>query len=115
MKNIITFNHFLNESTKLFKNKKSEIAGTGNFATQFIKKGTNLGVGLSKIYNTGDPDKDYKRYDICTYTNHSSTPNLYYKKIDKDYNFYTLSDIKKGDELTIDYQKFDFEGIRDFN
>lgn len=114
MKNIIEFNHFLNESA-LFKNKKSKISGTGNFSTQNIKKDTDLGVGLTKIKNTGEPDKDYKRYDICTYTNHSNKPNLYYKKNGKDYHFYTLHDIKKGEELTIDYKKFDFDGIRDFD
>jgi len=113
MKNIITFNHFLNES-QLFKKEKSKISGTGNFAIDYIKKNTNLGIGLVKIDNTGSPDKDYKRYDICTFTNHSKTPNLYYKKDKNKYYFYALDNIKKGEELTIDYQNFDFDGERNF-
>jgi SET domain-containing protein len=102
----------LNE--ELFFTKNSNISGKGNFAKMFIKKGTNLGVGLIKINNTNNPDIDYLRKDICTYTNHSETPNIYFKKKGNKYYFYALKNIEKNEELIIDYHKFDFEGKRDF-
>jgi len=106
--------NYINENKILFITKESKIAGKGNFAIKDIKKGTNLGLGLTKIGNTNNPDTDYERYDLCTFTNHSKTPNLYYKKTGKKYFFYALKDIKTGEELTIDYRKFDFEGERSF-
>jgi SET domain-containing protein len=108
---ITNFNDF---NKKLFYTKESGISGFGNFANVDLKSGTKLGVGLEKIDDTGEPDIDYNRFDICTYTNHSDNPNLFFKKEDNNYYFYTLRDIKKDEELTIDYSKFDFEGERDF-
>lgn len=104
----------LNDSETYFITKKSKISGLGNFATKDINKNTNLGIGLEKVDDTGDPDKDYKRFDICVYTNHSDNPNLSYNKIDNVYYFYVLRDIDKDEEMTIDYNKFDFDGERDF-
>lgn len=106
--------NFDNFNKKLFYTKKSDISGFGNFANVDLKSDINLGVGLEKIDDTGDPDNDYKRFDICTYTNHSDNPNLNFKKEGNIYYFYTLMNINKDEELTIDYSKFDFEGERDF-
>jgi hypothetical protein len=107
----------INESmkNKYFLTKDSKISGKGNFANKNMAKNTNLGLGLEKINDTGNDDKDYKRYDICTYTNHSTHPNIYYKKTNGKYYFFTLNDINKGEELLINYDKFDFDGKRDFN
>lgn len=107
---ITNFDNFNNK----FYTKKSGISGFGNFAKVDLDSDINLGIGLEKIDDTGNSDKDYKRFDICTYTNHSDDPNLFFKKVDDVYYFYTLRDIKKDEELTIDYSKFDFEGERDF-
>ncbi len=95
---------------ELFYTKDSKISGRGNFALSFIPKMTNLGLGLVKENNTGNDDCDYKRFPICTFTNHSNNPNLFFKKDNNKYYFYTLRDIDKEEELTIDYLKFDFEG-----
>ena len=71
----------LRKDKKLFITKKSDIQGNGNFVIKFLPKNTNLGIGLIKINNSKNPDKDYIRYDICTYTNHSENPNIFYKKM----------------------------------
>lgn len=112
MKYIKSFENSLQK--KLFYTKESKISGFGNFAKIDLKPETNLGIGLLKIKNTGNPDKDFYRYDICTYTNHSNDPNIYFKKENNAYYFYTLKHIKKDEELTINYNLFDFEGVRDF-
>lgn len=104
---------FLQE-TVLYNTRKSGIQGKGNFAKFEIAKGINLGIGLLKISNTGNPDKDYKRFPICTFTNHSDTPNMKIVKSGKNILFVTTQIVKKDEELTVDYSKFDFEGKRDF-
>lgn len=52
--------------------------------------------------NRGDTllcPKDFGCMEIGWYLNHSKTPNAYHR----NYNFYALRDIKKGEEITIDY------------
>ena len=44
--------------------------------------------------------KDFGCMEIGWYLNHSKTPNAYH---DDDYNYYASSDIKTGEEITIDY------------
>ena len=44
--------------------------------------------------------KDFSCMEIGWYLNHSKTPNAYH---DDDYNYYASSDIKTGEEITIDY------------
>ena len=107
------FPNLLTESN-LFETKISNISGKGNFAKIDIKKGTNLGLGIKKINNTQNPDKDFKRYPICTFTNHSNNPNLIFIKNKNNYYFITNKNINKGEELTINYNLFDFEGERNF-
>jgi len=43
--------------------------------------------------------KDFGRMEVGWHLNHSKTPNAYHR----NYNFYALRDIKKGEEITIDY------------
>jgi hypothetical protein len=98
----------------LYRRAPSFISGVGNFAVVDIKRGTSLGIGLVKKRNTGVPDNDYVRYDIARYTNHSNQPNLYYRRVGNRYEFIAKRNIRAGEELTIDYNTFDFEGERDF-
>ena len=98
----------------LFKKCRSKIAGTGNCACQDIPAGTNLGAGITRVARTGDPDRDYRRTPVGKYTNHSADPNVRYRKQGDSYEFVAKKKIRRGEELTIDYHKFDFEGKRDF-
>jgi hypothetical protein len=43
--------------------------------------------------------KDFGHMAVGWYLNHSNTPNAHHK----DYQYYASSDIKEGEEITIDY------------
>jgi SET domain-containing protein len=47
------------------------------------------------------PANGFKKLDLVVFLNHSSTPNL--KSVNEGAFFVTLRDIKKGEELLIDY------------
>ena len=98
----------------LFEIRKSKIQGFGNFALQDIEKNTNLGIGLKQINNSGNSDNDFIRYNLCKYTNHSDEPNIFYRKDNNYYYFYTKRKLIKGEELFIDYNAFDFDGKINF-
>jgi len=97
-----------------YKVNKSKISGKGIFATRDIEKDENLGIAFIKVSNTGIPDKDFKRTELGTFVNHSDKPNLKVEKTNKEYLYIALKNIKNGEELTVDYKKFDFEGERGF-
>ncbi|MDO8264957.1 MAG: SET domain-containing protein [Candidatus Parcubacteria bacterium] len=108
----------------------SKIHGVGVFAIKDIKEGTYIflknneemtWVEEKKIEKL--PKETYKLYkDFCVfkggmvgcpknfnlltvewYLNNSKTPNC---GCDKNYNFFALRDIKRGEELTIDYKNY---------
>lgn len=56
-----------------------------------------------KMY--GCPDS-FNNLTMSWYLNNSDKPNV---ACDEDYNFYTVSDIKVGDELTVDYSTYSEE------
>lgn len=97
-----------------FEIKESEIAGQGVFATSRIEKNQKIGLALTKISDTDNPDTDFKRTDLCAKTNHSSFPNVEIRKDGKRYYFYAKKTIAEGVELTVNYKDFDFDGERDF-
>lgn len=99
---------------KLFKISKSAIAGQGVFAVQDIDKGTGLGIAFERKDTTGDPDKDIHRTELGAMVNHSESPNLLLKHDGKIYSYDTKKKVKEGDELTVDYSTFPFDGERDF-
>ena len=85
--------------------KESTIHGYGLFATDTIKKGTNLGV--SHIYAPGF-ETSYIRTPIGGFINHSDEPNC--RKIESPeesmltyYSLVTSRDIDKYEELTLTY------------
>lgn len=53
------------------------------------------------------PDYGLNAMDASYFVNHSKTPNL--KTIDDGFTFITLRNIKKGEELTIDYGTYDYK------
>lgn len=114
----------------------SKIHGVGVKAIQTIKKGAYVFSGddarlrwitkgklrrLAKEHRKLYEDFCIKRggkfgcpanFNLMTpawYLNHSSAPNL---ASDKSYRFYALRDIKKGEELTVDYGTYSQVGRR---
>jgi SET domain-containing protein len=108
----------------------SEIHGVGVKAIRPIKKGTYIFYGdddkihwIKKSALRGLPKELMKLYkDFCIekgawygcpgnfnkmtpawYLNHSANPNV---ACDKGYRFYALRDIKKNEELTVDYRTY---------
>lgn len=47
--------------------------------------------------------KDFGNMPVGWYLNHSKTPNAFHK----DYDYYALRDIKKGEEILIDYNSLE--------
>lgn len=111
----------------------SKIEGIGLFADQNITKDTitweftpefDTGFDINKINKMPALLKDFiKSYaslsmisnqyilgnDNVRFTNHSTKPNLVSKRINREVEkvAIALRDIKKGEELTIDYRSFD--------
>ena len=85
--------------------QQSGINGLGLFADQKIMQGTNLGMSHLKIKD------NLFRTPLGGFINHSDDPNtekaaLLMKNDSFDYkkwNLVTLRDIKKGEELTVNY------------
>ena len=85
--------------------QQSGINGLGLFARESLKQGTNLGMSHLKIKET------LFRTPLGGFINHSDNPNtekasLLMKNDSFDYkkwNLVTLRDIKKGEELTVNY------------
>lgn len=108
----------------------SKIHGVGVIAIRRIPKGTYVFVGddeemtwirkssiakisgpLKKLYrdfcvvrngNFGCPG-NFNQLTLPWYLNHSSKPNL---AADKDLRFFSIRDIKCGEELTVDYSTY---------
>jgi SET domain-containing protein len=47
--------------------------------------------------------KSFNLMTVAWYLNHSDTPNV---GCDKSYNFFSLRDIREGEELTADYRSY---------
>jgi SET domain-containing protein len=107
-----------NKINKFLTQKKSEISGKGLFVTEDFAKGEKIySYKKGRIVKTEDIpnltkeesenlDKIGKdEYEIVSapgcYINHSCDPNV----TEKDRTGYASRDIKKGEELTVDYDK----------
>ena len=85
--------------------KSSGIHDLGLFADQDIKQGTNLGMSHLKIGDT------IFRTPLGGFINHSNTPNCAKAELlmkndsfgYKKWNLIALKNIKKGEELTLQY------------
>jgi len=112
---------------------RSKIHGIGVLAIRNIQKGTSifhgddepiywvakkkvrrLPDGIRKLYEDfciikgelyGCP-KNFNQLTPAWFLNHSKNPNVICKK---DYKFYALRDIKKGEELKVDYRTYSDE------
>jgi SET domain-containing protein len=108
----------------------SKIDGVGVFAIRDIKKGTDIFpdiddeiIWISKVkvqrlrgeirklyedycVKTGDnygAPVCFNRINVSWYLNHSFQPNAY---VDQDYHVFAKRNIKKGEEITLDYTTF---------
>ena len=85
--------------------KNSKIEGLGLFATQDIKEAEELGVSHYYI------EKDLIRTPLGGFYNHSQMPNCYtrverrhWDEIKNEVILITCRAIKKGEEITTNYQ-----------
>jgi len=127
-------NHDLPHHGVFTRIRPSKIHGIGIFAIVNIKKGIyifpgndnpmvwinksdllNLSPEIMKLYDDfcviknngtlyGCP-KNFNMLTIGWYLNHSETPNVGCD-IEKGYEFFALRDIKRDEELTVDYRTF---------
>ncbi len=112
--------------------RPSRFHGVGVFAIRDIKKGTSIFYGdddeivwvkknqlkglpreIKKLYQDfciiknkgqlyGCP-KNFSLLTVAWYLNESKKPNVF---CDENYRFFALRDIKKGEELTVDYKTY---------
>jgi len=110
--------------------KPSKLHGVGVFAIKNIKKGTEIFYGddedivwirrskvgalpreIRRLYDDfcilkadkyGCP-RNFNLMTIAWYLNHSTHPNV---RCDRNYRFIARRDIRKGEELTVDYRIF---------
>ncbi|PYJ84527.1 MAG: hypothetical protein DME22_12480 [Verrucomicrobia bacterium] len=85
---------------------RSKIHGVGVFAIRDIPKGTKIFPDDDSELIWGEtygPPNSFNLMTVAWYLNHSKTPNV---GCDKDYTFFALRDIKKGEELTADYHTY---------
>jgi len=80
--------------------KSSSVEGLGLFATEPIKKSTNLGIShvSDKFMDNG-----YIRTPLGGFINHSDTPNCIKSKEGRFLSIITITDIKVGEEITLKY------------
>src|SRR3989344_7616464 len=103
---------------KFIEVKKSGIEGMGVFALKNFKEGEMVYsfekgkiIGVADIPNVPDVEKRYldeirkDEFEVikppARYVNHSCNPNV----MEKERTAYALGNIKKGEEITIDYDK----------
>ncbi len=117
--------------------KPSKIGGVGIFAIRDIPKNTNIFLGQNEqkwyrfkieelnnlpqgVMNMIDdffviekdktvliPERGLNSIDISFFLNHSKKPNT--KTIDEGNTFFSLREIKKGEEITVSYISYDYK------
>lgn len=86
--------------------KQSQIHGLGLFATEFIPRGTNLGISHSKDVEFED---GHIRTPLGGFFNHSNDPNCIAHPEGRFIYLITLKDIEEGEELTARYWLYEIE------
>lgn len=94
--------------------KASPISGKGVFSTRPILENESIGLSFVHQNNTGDPDRDYTRTELGQFANHSDTPNMQLAVTGKNIYFIATKNIESGEELTVNYHAFPWEGKREF-
>ena len=78
--------------------KRSKIHGLGIFALVDIEKNHTIGMSHLEVEN------DLIRTPLGGFINHSENANCEKKKFNNRWFVKTINDIKKGQELTLNYQ-----------
>ena len=86
--------------------KKSEINGKGVFASKNFEKGELVGLAVTDEKAVTDV-KNFRdaRTKLGKYLNHQNKENATLKSENNTLNTYAKSTIKKGEEITVNYQK----------
>jgi len=97
----------LKSTTVKVKVAKSKIHGKGVICTSSISEGEIISLAFRKVDNTGKSDNDWELSDIAHAINHSDKPNakLVSNKTKVRYIFVAIKNIKKGEELVVDYNE----------
>ena len=82
--------------------KPSDIEGLGLFATEDIPNSTSLGV----CHITDKVTKELIRTPLGGFINHSEKPNCRRVEIQRFFYLETITDIKKGEEITLKYTAY---------
>ncbi len=90
--------------------KSSDIHGKGSFAKNDIKKGSKE-IGLT---NKDQKNNIYFYSDLGMYTNHNKNSNLEIVVEGDKFYFVAVKDIKKDEELFLDYD-YNPEGLQSSN
>ena len=84
--------------------KPSSVEGLGLFAVEQIKKSTNIGISHVKDLHFAN---GYIRTPLGGFINHSNTPNCKTFYEGRLISIITITDIKAGDEITLQYTMYD--------
>ncbi len=85
--------------------KKSKIEGLGVFAIEDIIAG--FCFGITHHYNERNHFKKLIRTPLGGFLNHADNPNCFIKDSEAESLLYAVRPIKKGEELTVYYRKYD--------
>lgn len=89
----------------MYKLGESNIHGHGLIATESIKANTDVGLSHIGIGLINNKVVAGEATDIGNFQNHSNSPNCVNKIVGKDLHMHTTSDVKHGEELTINFYK----------
>ena len=97
-KGVILFPDCVCDLSKIVKIKKEEVLHLDQSVRKMM---SDFFIETKTHYFT---TVSLNRIDISYFLNHSDTPNCFWNE--KDDSFYTLENIKIGEELTLDYNKY---------
>ena len=93
-------------SSEKYSIKKSDINGKGVFASKSFEKGELVGLAVTDEEAVTDTENFRDaRTELGKYLNHQNKENAALKSENNTLNIYTNTPIKKGEEITVNYQK----------